>query len=58
MTSDRPRDVAPRRAADIPDPADRETLREAWLKENRAAIESSNAWVEQHGLSLAEYRQF
>ncbi len=29
-----------------------------WLKENRAAIESSNAWVEEHGLPLAKYRPF
>lgn len=36
----------------------RQSLREAWLEENREAIESSNAWVEKHGLPLAEYRQF
>lgn len=30
----------------------------AWLEENRAAIESSNAWVEQHGLPLARHRMF
>ncbi|MDB5704817.1 MAG: Post-segregation antitoxin (ccd killing mechanism protein) encoded by the plasmid [Sphingomonas bacterium] len=29
-----------------------------WLEENRAAIESSNAWVAEHGLPLAKYRQF
>ena len=29
-----------------------------WVKENRAAIESSNAYVEKHGLPLARYRQF
>lgn len=34
-------------------------LREArWREENRAAIEASNAWVEQHGLPLARFRQF
>ena len=33
-------------------------LREAWLEENREAIEYWNAWVEEHGLPLAEYRQF
>lgn len=27
-----------------------------WLAENRAAIESSNAYVEAHGLPLARYR--
>jgi antitoxin CcdA len=30
----------------------------AWLEENRAAIQSSNDWVEKHGLPLARYRQF
>jgi antitoxin CcdA len=29
-----------------------------WLEENRAALESSNAFVEQHGLPLAQYRNF
>lgn len=29
-----------------------------WLEENREAIESSNAWVAEHGLPLAKYRQF
>jgi antitoxin CcdA len=32
--------------------------RERWLAENMEAIESSNAWVEQHGLPLARYRLF
>jgi antitoxin CcdA len=31
---------------------------ERWLEENRAAIESSNAYVEKHGLPLARFRQF
>lgn len=31
---------------------------ELWLEENRAAIESSNAYVEKNGLPLAKYRQF
>jgi antitoxin CcdA len=31
---------------------------EQWLDENRAALESSNAYVEKHGLPLARYRQF
>jgi len=30
----------------------------AWLEENRAALESSNAWVEKHGLPLARHRMF
>lgn len=29
---------------------------EGWLAENRDALESSNAFTEQHGLPLAEYR--
>lgn len=29
-----------------------------WVEENRAAIESSNAYVEKHGLPLDEYRMF
>jgi post-segregation antitoxin (ccd killing protein) len=29
-----------------------------WLEENQVAIESSNKWVEKHGLPLAQYRQF
>lgn len=36
----------------------RNAVREAWLEENREAIEASNAWVEKHGLPLAKYRQF
>ncbi len=29
-----------------------------WQKENAEAIESSNAYVEKHGLPLGKYRQF
>jgi len=29
-----------------------------WKQENREALESSNRWVEEHGLPLAKYRQF
>jgi antitoxin CcdA len=36
----------------------RQAVRAAWIEENRAAIEASNAWVEKHGLPLAKYRQF
>jgi len=36
----------------------RKAVREAWIEENREAIEASNAWVEKHGLPLAKYRQF
>jgi len=31
---------------------------EKWLEENRAALDSSNAYVEAHGLPLARFRQF
>lgn len=31
---------------------------ERWLQENREAIESSNAYVEKHGLPLEKYRMF
>ena len=30
--------------------------RERWLAENRDALDSSNAFVEEHGLPLARYR--
>jgi len=29
-----------------------------WLEDNRAALQSSNEWVETHGLPLEKYRQF
>ena len=29
-----------------------------WLEENREALESSNAYVTEHGLPLAKYRMF
>ncbi len=29
-----------------------------WLEENRGALDSSNAYVEQHGLPLAQFRTF
>ena len=32
--------------------------RERWLLENAAALESSNAYVDNYGLPLARYRQF
>lgn len=31
---------------------------ELWLKENKEAIDSSNAFVDDHGLPLAKYRMF
>jgi antitoxin CcdA len=30
----------------------------AWLRENAAAIESSNRWLTQNGLPLGQYRRF
>ena len=32
--------------------------RQKWLKENAAALASSNAYVEANGLPLAQHRQF
>jgi post-segregation antitoxin (ccd killing protein) len=29
-----------------------------WLEENWEALESSNRWVEEHGLPFAKYRLF
>lgn len=36
----------------------RKARAEKWIEENREAIEYWNAWVEEHGIPLAEYRQF
>jgi antitoxin CcdA len=36
----------------------RETRGKAWLEANRAALESWNDYVEEHGLPLARHRQF
>lgn len=36
----------------------RAAVREAWIEENQAAIESWNAWVDEHGLPLERYRMF
>jgi antitoxin CcdA len=30
----------------------------AWKKDNEAAIESSNSWIEEQGLPLAKHRPF
>jgi antitoxin CcdA len=32
--------------------------RAQWKSENSAALRSSNDWVDEHGLPLAEYRPF
>ena len=31
---------------------------EKWLRENRAALDSFNAYVDKHGIPLAKYRLF
>lgn len=36
----------------------RKSRRERWLDENAAALDSSNAFVDNEGLPLARYRQF
>ena len=36
--------------------AEARSRQDRWIAENQAAIESSNAFVEQHGLPLAQYR--
>ncbi len=35
-----------------------ETKAEQWKRENRAAIESLNAWIAENGMPFDEYRQF
>lgn len=34
------------------------TRAEEWLAENREALDSFNAYIEQHGLPLEKYRSF
>lgn len=46
-----PRDVLPDANADS-------CLATRWLTENRQALLSSNAYVEEHGLPLDQYRMF
>ena len=36
----------------------RSLVREAWIDENREAIESWNAWTEKNGFPLERYRAF
>ena len=36
----------------------RHAVREAWIEENREAMEGWNAWVERNGLPLERYRPF
>ena len=36
----------------------RQARADKWLRENQAGIDEWNAYVEEHGIPLAEYRQF
>ena len=36
----------------------RQALADRWRAENAEALASSNAWVDQHGLPLVQYRSF
>jgi antitoxin CcdA len=36
----------------------REEVTRRWQEANRGAIESTNAWIEKHGLPLERYRLF
>ena len=36
----------------------RRVREQQWIEENWEAIQSSNRWVEEHGLPLARYRMF
>jgi antitoxin CcdA len=35
-----------------------ESKAQRWLQENRAAMDAWNEYIEEHGLPLAEFRQF
>ena len=35
----------------------RQAVRDAWIEENREALDGWNAWVQKHGLPYAQYRQ-
>jgi antitoxin CcdA len=51
-----PSQVLPKAAKVARETAEKRAQR--WARENHAAIASSNAFVEQHGLPLAKYRTF
>jgi len=36
----------------------RQAQAEQWSRDNAGALSASNAWVEEHGLPLAQYRPF
>ncbi len=44
--------------ADCSEDQVRHAVREAWIEENREAMESWNAWIEKNGLPLEQYRPF
>jgi post-segregation antitoxin (ccd killing protein) len=45
------------RAMNLAEQEARDQGAQKWLEENRAAIESWNDWVTQHGMPYDEYRQ-
>ena len=54
-------DEAKRLGVEVPGRSEdevRRAVREAWIEENRAAIDGWNAWVEKNGLPLERYRHF
>jgi antitoxin CcdA len=40
------------------EPQIRQAVQEAWIEENREAIEGWNAWTEKNGLPLERFRAF
>ena len=50
--------MAVRRLPDPRSPEEKLAANQRWAEENRAAMEASNRWVEEHGLPLARYRRF
>jgi antitoxin CcdA len=36
----------------------KQAKQEAWVEENRAAMEANNRWVEKNGIPLEKYRMF
>jgi antitoxin CcdA len=50
--------AAIRRATDPRSAEEKRAADERWATENRAGMEASNRWAEEHGLPLARFRQF
>lgn len=46
-------DIAGRSESEI-----RKAVRDAWIEENREAIDAWNAWTEKNGLPVERYRAF